>query len=149
MKQTDYSCGSFKINCAVNALPNFLVGIGIFWYNTQLNSWFPHTFSQCHPNTSSLAGPQHFGTVHFESRMSELESAYQDVCFVFYDIFRCYVNNLIFFLHVGFPRATCFTASHWNDNSILSWSNTFSSWKACCSVIYPICTISCEPKGIV
>lgn len=54
---TDYSCGAFKINLAVDKLPNFL----------------------CMPNTSSTKpGPQHCGTVHFETRMEEIENAQRE-----------------------------------------------------------------------
>jgi phytoene dehydrogenase-like protein len=53
----DYSCGAFKINCAVDKLPNFL----------------------CYPSPSNgTAGPMHKGTVHFESSMDEIEFAYRE-----------------------------------------------------------------------
>merc|ERR1712032_353255 len=56
---TDYQCGAFKINCVVNTLPNF--------------DCLPNEFDE----SSGIAkvGPQHRGTIHFESRMSELEIA--------------------------------------------------------------------------
>jgi len=54
---TDFACGCFKINCAIDKLPNF----------------------SCHPNDDSgLPGPQHRGTIHFENRMEELEHAYRE-----------------------------------------------------------------------
>ncbi len=54
----DYSCGAFKINCAVDKLPNFL----------------------CCPNTGdgNTPGPQHRGTIHFETRMEEIENAQRE-----------------------------------------------------------------------
>jgi len=59
----DYSCGALKINCAVDRLPNFL----------------------CHPNSGQkdkdgheIPGPQHRGTIHFETRMEEIENAQRD-----------------------------------------------------------------------
>ncbi|KAK3277937.1 hypothetical protein CYMTET_14091, partial [Cymbomonas tetramitiformis] len=53
----DYSCGAFKINCAVDRLPDFA----------------------CYPtDPSGVAGPQHRGTVHFESRVQEIEDAYRE-----------------------------------------------------------------------
>lgn len=55
IEQADYACGAFKINCAVDALPSFT----------------------CMPPTTSV-GPEHRGTVHFETHMHELESAYAD-----------------------------------------------------------------------
>ncbi|ETO18330.1 hypothetical protein RFI_18944, partial [Reticulomyxa filosa] len=62
IEHSDYACGAFKINCVVDQLPNF----------------------QCIPNESYKAsdgqlrfkvGDQHKGTVHFESRLTELEDA--------------------------------------------------------------------------
>lgn len=54
---SDYACGAFKINCAVDALPNFL----------------------CLPNKGpNVAGPQHRGTVHFETTMEEIETAHRE-----------------------------------------------------------------------
>jgi phytoene dehydrogenase-like protein len=53
----DFSCGAFKINCAVNELPNF--------------TCFPS------PKDGSV-GPMHRGTVHFESQMEEIELAYRE-----------------------------------------------------------------------
>jgi len=59
----DYSCGSFKINCAIDKLPNFT----------------------CYPSPSEkdseghpLPGPQHRGTIHFETTMQEIENAYRE-----------------------------------------------------------------------
>ena len=53
----DYACGAFKINCAVDRLPNF----------------------ECIPNDpSGKVGPQHRGTVHFENRMEEIENAWRE-----------------------------------------------------------------------
>lgn len=57
IKNVDYSCGSLKINCAVDALPNFT----------------------CYPSPpEGSPGPMHYGTIHFESRMEEIEAAYLD-----------------------------------------------------------------------
>lgn len=54
---TDYSCQCFKINLAVDRLPNFA----------------------CYPNSpDGLPGPQHRGTVHFENTMEEIENAYRE-----------------------------------------------------------------------
>lgn len=53
----DYSCGAVKINCAVDRLPNFT----------------------CYPSDpSGQPGPQHRGTIHFESRMEEIENAQRE-----------------------------------------------------------------------
>jgi phytoene dehydrogenase-like protein len=53
----DYACGAFKINCAVDTLPNFT----------------------CLPNKApNVAGPQHRGTVHFETTMEEIENAHRE-----------------------------------------------------------------------
>ena len=50
-------CGAFKINCAVDRLPNF----------------------SCYPSPADgKVGPQHIGTVHFENRMEEIEHAYRE-----------------------------------------------------------------------
>jgi phytoene dehydrogenase-like protein len=57
VKNVDYSCGSFKINCAVSELPNFLV---------------------CPTESKWAPGPQHQGTVHFENTMAELHDAYME-----------------------------------------------------------------------
>ena len=54
---TDFSCGAFKINCAVDRLPNF--------------SCFPS------PVDGSV-GPMHRGTVHFECLMEEIDFAYRE-----------------------------------------------------------------------
>lgn len=40
-----------KINCAVSELPNF----------------------ECFPTQNGKPGPQHYGTIHFENKMEELE----------------------------------------------------------------------------
>lgn len=54
---TDYSCQCFKINLAVDRLPNF----------------------ECAPNSpDGLPGPQHRGTAHFENTMEEIENAYRE-----------------------------------------------------------------------
>jgi len=54
---TDFSCGAFKINCAVDKLPNFT----------------------CFPSPSDgSVGPMHRGTIHFESLMEEIEHAYRE-----------------------------------------------------------------------
>eukprot|EP00471_Norrisiella_sphaerica_P008464 CAMPEP_0184498816 /NCGR_PEP_ID=MMETSP0113_2-20130426/39916_1 /TAXON_ID=91329 /ORGANISM="Norrisiella sphaerica, Strain BC52" /LENGTH=545 /DNA_ID=CAMNT_0026886479 /DNA_START=274 /DNA_END=1911 /DNA_ORIENTATION=- len=54
IRGADYTCGAFKINCALDSLPNFA----------------------CLPNDESgLPGPQHRGTIHFENRMCEIERA--------------------------------------------------------------------------
>jgi len=51
----DYSCGAFKMNLAVNKLPDFF----------------------CCPNDKSgLPGPQHRGTIHFEDKMDDIHNAY-------------------------------------------------------------------------
>jgi phytoene dehydrogenase-like protein len=49
----DYSCGAFKINCAIDRLPN-------------------HT---CCPNKTSDPEPQHIGTAHFETKLEDIENA--------------------------------------------------------------------------
>jgi phytoene dehydrogenase-like protein len=56
VEQVDMACGAFKINCAIDKLPNFT----------------------CLPNTSDEPGPQHRTTIHFESRMEEIETAYRE-----------------------------------------------------------------------
>ena len=57
IRHQDFSCGAFKINLAVDALPNFA----------------------CCPNTKDgMPGPQHNGTIHFEERMDDLENAYRE-----------------------------------------------------------------------
>eukprot|EP00045_Choanoeca_perplexa_P009140 m.87236 g.87236 ORF g.87236 m.87236 type:complete len:569 (+) comp14768_c0_seq1:1055-2761(+) len=53
VQAADYSCGAFKINCAVSELPDFLAA----------------------PNVNGQAGPQHRGTIHFENHMSQIEEA--------------------------------------------------------------------------
>ncbi len=53
----DYSCQCFKINMAVDRLPNF----------------------ECYPTgADGLPGPQHRGTTHFENFMEEIENAYRE-----------------------------------------------------------------------
>lgn len=52
----DYSCGAFKINCAVDRLPQFT----------------------CMPTEPGVPGPQHRGTVHFETTMEEIENAHRE-----------------------------------------------------------------------
>jgi phytoene dehydrogenase-like protein len=57
VRHFDYAGGSFKINLALSGLPNFT----------------------CWPNTpDGQPGPQHFGTIHFESKMQELEDGYRE-----------------------------------------------------------------------
>jgi phytoene dehydrogenase-like protein len=50
----DYSCGAFKINCAISELPNFTC---------------------CPSPPDGSPGPQHRGTIHFESTLQELDFA--------------------------------------------------------------------------
>lgn len=52
----DYSCGAFKINCAIDRLPNFT----------------------CCPNKTSEPEPQHIGTAHFETKLEDIENAYRE-----------------------------------------------------------------------
>ena len=54
---TDYSCGAFKINCAVDDLPNFL----------------------CAPHDGHEPQAHHRGTIHFENAMAEIEQAAAEV----------------------------------------------------------------------
>lgn len=62
IKHSDYGCGSFKINLAVNQLPNF--------------SCYP---SPTDPATGKpTVGPMHRGTVHFETHLEEIEAAYRE-----------------------------------------------------------------------
>uniref|UniRef100_A0A6A7GA50 Pyridine nucleotide-disulfide oxidoreductase domain-containing protein 2 n=1 Tax=Hirondellea gigas TaxID=1518452 RepID=A0A6A7GA50_9CRUS len=57
IKNIDYSCGAFKINCAINELPNFT----------------------CAPTPKDGSpGIHHRGTIHFESKMIEIEEAFRD-----------------------------------------------------------------------
>jgi len=57
LRHFDYAGGSLKINLALSGLPNFA----------------------CWPNDSDgKPGPQHSGTIHFESRMQELEDAFRE-----------------------------------------------------------------------
>lgn len=57
IKFTDFNCAAFKINLAVNRLPNFA----------------------CAPSPADGSpGPWHRTTVHFESQMHELEDAYRE-----------------------------------------------------------------------
>lgn len=53
----EFACGAFKINCAVDKLPNFT----------------------CYPSPADGSpGPMHMGTIHFESKMEEIEMAYRE-----------------------------------------------------------------------
>lgn len=56
IRHTDYASGVFKLNLALDRLPNFT----------------------CCPSSSDTneAGPQHRGTIHFEERVQEIEDAY-------------------------------------------------------------------------
>jgi len=55
LRNADYSCGAMKINLACSRLPNFL----------------------CIPSPADgTPGPQHRGTIHFESSVEMLETAY-------------------------------------------------------------------------
>eukprot|EP01060_Flectonema_neradi_P005353 TRINITY_DN13552_c0_g1_i1.p1 TRINITY_DN13552_c0_g1~~TRINITY_DN13552_c0_g1_i1.p1 ORF type:complete len:789 (+),score=129.39 TRINITY_DN13552_c0_g1_i1:78-2369(+) len=56
IRHTQQGCGAFKINCAVKELPKF----------------------NCYPHEGNEAGPMHMGTIHFESRMEEIEFAYRE-----------------------------------------------------------------------
>eukprot|EP00397_Hematodinium_sp_SG-2012_P020184 GEMP01020781.1.p1 GENE.GEMP01020781.1~~GEMP01020781.1.p1 ORF type:complete len:433 (+),score=91.02 GEMP01020781.1:406-1704(+) len=56
VKHSEWSCGSFKINCAVDKLPRF----------------------RCVENVLPHPGPQHRGTIHFEHKLEELESAFRE-----------------------------------------------------------------------
>jgi phytoene dehydrogenase-like protein len=57
VRALDHQCGAFKINLAVDRLPNF----------------------ECLPNApDGSAGPQHQGTVHFENSMEQIEHAYRE-----------------------------------------------------------------------
>mmetsp|Transcript_52026 Transcript_52026/g.130641 ORF Transcript_52026/g.130641 Transcript_52026/m.130641 type:complete len:499 (-) Transcript_52026:47-1543(-) len=57
VRSADHQCGAFKINLAVDRLPDF----------------------ECLPNTADgLPGPQHRGTVHFENTMEQIEHAYRE-----------------------------------------------------------------------
>ena len=68
LRFADYSCGAFKINCAVDKLPNF----------------------SCYPSPADgSAGPMHMGTVHFECLMEELEHAYREVITYWLYIVHC------------------------------------------------------------
>ena len=58
IEHQDYQCGAFKINMVVDKLPNF--------------ECLPNEFDE---NGIAKVGPQHKGTIHFESRMKELEDA--------------------------------------------------------------------------
>ena len=55
IRHVDYSCGAFKINLALSRLPQFA----------------------CMPGNGA-AGPQHRGTVHFETTVDEIHAAYLD-----------------------------------------------------------------------
>lgn len=57
IRYTDFACAAFKINIAVNKLPNFA----------------------CYPSPADgRPGPMHCGTVHFESHMHEIDNAYRE-----------------------------------------------------------------------
>jgi phytoene dehydrogenase-like protein len=57
IEHADYSCGAFKINLALSRLPQFA----------------------CMPGTApGEAGPQHRGTVHFETTVEEIHAAFLD-----------------------------------------------------------------------
>lgn len=57
MNCLDFSCGAFKINCAIDKLPNFT----------------------CYPSPADgSAGPMHRGTIHFESHMNDIETAFRE-----------------------------------------------------------------------
>lgn len=57
IRYAEHGCGAFKINCAVDRLPDF----------------------ECCPSApDGTPGPQHRGTIHFENRMEELEHAYRE-----------------------------------------------------------------------
>eukprot|EP00484_Ammonia_sp_Unknown_P007751 CAMPEP_0197076138 /NCGR_PEP_ID=MMETSP1384-20130603/211962_1 /TAXON_ID=29189 /ORGANISM="Ammonia sp." /LENGTH=645 /DNA_ID=CAMNT_0042514987 /DNA_START=24 /DNA_END=1961 /DNA_ORIENTATION=+ len=58
VEHQDYQCGAFKINMVVDKLPNF--------------ECVPNEFDE---NGVAKVGAQHKGTIHFESRMQELEDA--------------------------------------------------------------------------
>eukprot|EP00039_Didymoeca_costata_P012068 m.172571 g.172571 ORF g.172571 m.172571 type:complete len:594 (+) comp15374_c1_seq3:198-1979(+) len=53
----DHKCGAMKINCAVDRLPSFLC---------------------CRNKSQDTPGPQHVGTIHFETSMQQLENAYNE-----------------------------------------------------------------------
>jgi len=55
IRHTDYASGVFKINLALDRLPNFTC---------------------CPSPSSNEAGPQHRGTIHFEETVQEIEDAY-------------------------------------------------------------------------
>ncbi len=55
IRHTDYASGVFKINLALDRLPNFTC---------------------CPSPPSGEPGPQHRGTIHFEERVQEIEDAY-------------------------------------------------------------------------
>lgn len=65
LRHTDFSCGAFKINCAVDRLPSFLCCLS--------SSSAPS--ADCGP---LRPGPMHHGTVHFNSTMDEIEAAYRE-----------------------------------------------------------------------
>ena len=62
IEMVDYSSAVMKINVALNKLPNFSC------YQTEIDS----------KTNQEIAGPQHRGTIHFETTMRELEKAYED-----------------------------------------------------------------------
>lgn len=61
VRNADYSCGSMKINCVVDKLPNFKC------YPTKLDS-----------EGRPIVGINHLGTVHFEESMSEINDAFSE-----------------------------------------------------------------------
>ena len=57
IRHTDQSCGAMKINLALSGLPNF----------------------ECAPNApDGSPGPQHRGTIHFETSLQDLEDAHRE-----------------------------------------------------------------------
>ena len=62
LRHTDFTCGSFKINCAVDRLPSFVCCPS----------------SVCTSTGIVLPGPMHHGTIHLNSTMDEIEAAYRE-----------------------------------------------------------------------
>ena len=56
VERIDYSSASLKINLALSSLPRF----------------------RCLPDRGDQAGPEHVGTLHFNSGVEQIESAYED-----------------------------------------------------------------------
>lgn len=52
----DATCGAFKINLAINKIPDFL----------------------CCPNVDGKPGPQHRGTIHFEAHPDDIHNAFRE-----------------------------------------------------------------------